>query len=123
MGDEVWVDTTRMDIVLPQINLLATSTKGAHDGLLEALAPLIGAAGTDDAGAKTFYENYNPVRDQVTEALRSLYEVIGSMDTGVRTMIRGYTSTEENNTVHNFGGDNGGDTPPPPHPKASTGHE
>jgi hypothetical protein len=103
---EVWVDTDRMGTVIPQVDELDQQTKGARSGLLEGLGPLTWAAGTDDAAAKAFYASHNPTRDMVLSALDDFSKIAQGMVTGIHTMVRGYESTEENNTVPHFGGDN-----------------
>lgn len=107
---EVWVDTDRMGTVVPQAEHLGDQAKGVHSGLVDQLGPLTFAAGTDDAAARAFYASHNPTRDMVLGALLSFSTITEGMVTGIHTMVRGYESTEENNTVPNFGGDkaNGG---------------
>ncbi|MEY9895448.1 hypothetical protein ABIA35_006345 [Catenulispora sp. MAP12-49] len=113
---EVWVDTDHMGTVIPQVEHLSDQTKGVHTGLVGQLAPLSNAAGTDDAAAKAFYESYNPTRDMVLGALLDFCTIADGMVTGIHTMVRGYESTEENNTVPHFGSDN----PPPDKPGGHT---
>lgn len=102
---EVWVDTDRMGTVIPQVEHLNDQTKGVHSALVGQLNPLMYAAGTDDAAAKAFYASHNPTRDMVLGALLDFCTIADGMVTGIHTMVRGYESTEENNTVPNFGGD------------------
>lgn len=114
---EVWVDTDRMGTVIPQVENLNERTKGARSGLIDQLAPLEYAAGTDDAAAKAFYASHNPTRDMVISALHDFSKIAEGMVTGIHTMVRGYESTEENNTVPRFGTDDpqgkpGGHTKP-----------
>jgi hypothetical protein len=109
---EVWVDTDRMDVVVPQLDHLRELAASARSALVEALTPLDGAAGQDDAAAKSFYQSYNPQRDMVLGAIDDFTKITDNITTGIHTMVRGYTATEQNNTVPHFGG---GDTPPPDH--------
>lgn len=103
---EIWVDTDRMGTVIPQVDNLNQRTKGARSGLIDQLGPLEYAAGTDDAAARAFYESHNPTRDMVLKALGDFSTIAEGMVTGIHTMVRGYESTEENNTVPHFGGEN-----------------
>lgn len=112
MSEPVWVDTDRMGVVIPQIVELDQKAAAARSGLLEGLAPLSNAAGTDDAAAKAFYASHNATRDMVVSALSDFSKIANGMVTGVHTMVRGYEATEQGNTVPNFGG---GDNPPPEH--------
>lgn len=102
---EVWVDTDRMGTVIPQVDELDRRTRAVRSGLLEALGPLTYAAGTDDEAAKSFYASHNPTRDMVLSALDDFSKIAHGMVTGIHTMVRGYESTEENNTVPHFGGE------------------
>jgi hypothetical protein len=108
MSDEVWVDTDRMSTVLPQVNVLAEKTHQTRDGLLARLGTLYDAPG-DDAAGRAFREQHDPMSHMVVGAMLDFVQITNGVVDGIHTMVRGYTATEEGNTVPHF------DTPTTPH--------
>jgi hypothetical protein len=104
MADSVWVDTDRMSVVTPQVDDLARKTLAARSGLLEGLSRLYDAPGIDDAAALAFRASHDPISEMVVGAMHDFVEITNGVLLGIHTMVRGYTATEEGNTVPGFGG-------------------
>jgi hypothetical protein len=98
MSETTSVDTDQMTKVMPQVDELENRLAAANNGLVADATPLENAAG-DDAAGKAFYDAYSTARDQITGATRDLQTITASIRDGINTMVRGYTQTEEDNTI------------------------
>ena len=100
MGDQVSVNTDRLGVAIPQVEQLSNRINEIYS-TVNSTADDLGECwgGEDDPIGKSFAEGYLPARDQVNLGLSGTRDVLDSTATGIHTMVRGYVTTEENNTV------------------------
>ena len=98
MSDTVWVDTERLVRAVPGLTELSHDVAGVYSDLIAELNGL-GRCWGDDATGQAFERQYIAPRDELLMGMRDTRDVIDSTGQGILTMVKGYTATEEGNTV------------------------
>jgi hypothetical protein len=102
-GQSVYVNTGQLALGMPAVTALSMRLGTIFGGIsaLDSLGECWG--GPDDDTGKQFGEAYMPARDQMHEGLYGTKSVLDSTADGINTMVRGYSSTEDANTIPNLG--------------------
>jgi hypothetical protein len=109
-GGSVSVDTDQLAQAVPAVTALSmrlAAINASLSGTIMGLGEPWG--GKDDSIGGPFGQAYEPARDQILTGLSGTQQALESTADGLGTMVKGYTSTEDANTIPDLGAIGSGD--------------
>ena len=104
-GPPVHIDTDLIALGIPQVTDFGNRITAIHATLMSTIGGLGEPWGDDENGA-VFAESYLPARDQFDRGMTDTRTALDTTVDDINTTVRGYTETENGNTVPFNSGEN-----------------